>query len=335
MSDKYNQAYSYLLIAAGVLLVAAILTFTGGIASYLRFNTTNIRLNSALAEGNDAALDASAKELGELLVDAPHETDAWRGIALAHITQDQLAAAVEAYAHIENAEAELVDWGRRAELEKRWDRAQDWYQVAVLLVPENGDHLYKLARVLAEQGQPEAMDYYTQALAAPQRAEFGRSNILTRMGELEKRDNTPIIWRDVLTRYDEAIQLDEFVDPGDIIQAWMGKAEAFERLGQSRAALEAYEWLAAYSPGHYWANVHAGRLAWQAEMNTSRAISYLDKAIEIDGRPKWAHLYLAQVYAQLGENDRAIPLFRKVLEIDPEDRAARAHLSQLENSDGY
>lgn len=334
MIDKSNQAFSYLLIAAGVLLVTAILAFAGEIASYLRLNTTNISLNSALAEGNNAALDASAKELGELLADTPHEAEAWRGIALAHITQNQLAAAAEAYAHIENAEAELVDWGRRAELEKRWDIAQDWYQVAVLLEPENGDHLYRLARVSAEQGQQEAIDYYTQALAAPQRAEFGRSNILTRMGELEKRNNNPVIWRDVLNRYDEAIQLDEFVEPGDVVQAWLGKAEAFERLGQSRAALEAYEWLAVYSPGHYWANVHSGRLAWQAEMNTSKAISYLEKAIEIDGRPKWAHLYLAQVYAQLGENDRAIPLFRKVLEIDPEDRVARAHLSQLENNDG-
>lgn len=164
-------------------------------------------------------------------------------------------------------------------------KAQDWYRVAILLEPENGDHYYRLARISAEQGEPEAAGYYAQALAASRHIEFGRSNILTRLGELEKRKSSTD-WNEVLARFDEAIQLNEFVGQQDIIQARSNKAEALDRLGKYRAALDEYESLAGDYPGNYWANVHSGRLVWQLKSDAPTAIAYLEKAIQNNDKPK-------------------------------------------------
>lgn len=296
-------------------------------------NATNLRLNVALAYGDAAAIEASARELSGVITRSPDEQIAWRGLALASISQGRLNEVANAYLHVDNYRAELLDWGARAETQRQWAKAQDWYRVAILLEPENGDHYYRLARISAEQGEPEAADYYAQALAASRHIKFGRSNILTRLGELEKRKSSTD-WNEVLARFDEAIQLNEFVDQQDIIQARQSKAEALDRLGEHRAALDEYEALAGDRPGNYWANVHSGRLVWQLKSDAPTAIAYLEKAIQNNDKPKWAYLLLAQIHAQSGNPELAIPLFRKVLTIDPGDRAAQEQLDKLTGGDG-
>lgn len=313
-------------------MASLIVAFGARIIPLAYQNGANIRLNAALVYGDNAAVEAAAHELLEVLAQSPNEQIAWRGIALVRMTQGKLNEVAAAYLHVNNYQAELLDWGARAETQKQRAKAQDWYRVAILLEPENGDHYYRLAHISAEQSEPEAADYYAQALAASRHIEFGRSNILTRLGELEKRKSSTD-WNEVLDRFDEAIQLNEFVDQQDIIQARQSKAEALDRLGEHRAALDEYEALAGDRPGNYWANVHSGRLVWQLETNAPKAIAYLKKAIQNNDKSKWAYLILAQVHAQSGNPELAIPLFRKVLTIDPGDRAAREQLDKLMGGD--
>ncbi|HRN68199.1 MAG TPA: tetratricopeptide repeat protein [Promineifilum sp.] len=332
-SNPYTSTHTVRLIGGAILVASLIVAFGARIISLAYQNGANIRLNTALAYGDSVALEDSAHELTGVLTLSPEEQIAWRGIALVRMTQGKLNEVAAAYLHVNNYRAELLDWGARAETQRQWAKAQDWYRVAILLEPENGDHYYRLARISAEQGESEAKAYYVQALSAPRHTEFGRSNILTRLGELEKRKSSTD-WNEVLARFDEAIQLNEFVDQQDIIQARSNKAEALDRLGKYRAALDEYESLAGDYPGNYWANVHSGRLVWQLKSDAPTAIAYLEKAIQNNDKPKWAYLLLAQIHAQSGNPELAIPLFRKVLTIDPGDRAAREQLDKLTGGDG-
>lgn len=329
-----NARASLVLGGACILLVLALLPLSGSLLSRARINSTYVSLNKALNAGEQPDLEVLLAELYNLTTYSPDLREAWRGAALLNMALGRRDAATNAWARVDGYEQELVAWGTRAERTEDWIEAREWYLVAVTLAPRNGDNSYRLASVSAQMGDSQAVEYYLQALSAPERTEFGRSNILTRLGELEKR-NSPVVWSDVRARFDEAIEQDDFVDQRDVIQAWLGKAEALERVGQPGDALAAYEWVAAARPGHYWANVHSGRLAWQVDSDAVRAIAYLERAAAIDDKSKWAFLNLGLVNAQSGDPTAAIAAFRKALAIDPDDTTAGNQLERLTGGDGY
>lgn len=333
-SNNPQRMRSAALWIGALLLIGAVFAVqASSIYQQARDNVAYARLNKALAQGTEAQLEEAATVLTGIGATRPIASSVWRGIALVHVSQGQLAEAADAYAHLDDPMGEVKAWGDRAERGEQWEAAQAWRQVAVLLEPDNGDYWYRLARASAEQGRPEAVNYYAKALVAPQRTDFGRSNIMTRLGEIEKRRD-PVPWQTVLARFQEAIDQDDFVDESDLIAARMGVAEALDRLGQYREALAAYEWVARYTPGNYWANVHSGRLSWLVESDADKAVSYLEKAIALDDSRKWPYLSLAHVYAQTGNRDEAITLLQKVLILDPGDNNAQSQLEDLLSSDG-
>lgn len=327
-SNPYTSTHTVRLIGGAILVASLIVAFGARIISLAYQNGANIRLNTALAYGDSVALEDSAHELTGVLTLSPEEQIAWRGIALVRMTQGKLNEVAAAYLHVNNYRAELLDWGARAEARKQWAKAQDWYRVAILLEPENGDHYYRLARISAEQGEPEAADYYAQALTASRHIEFGRSNILTRLGELEKQAENPD-WEHVLALFDKAMEENAYIDRHDNIVSRMGRAEALERLGRLRESLDEYRLIIHENSGVYWAYVHGGRLSWYVEDDAETAISYLKRAIQLNEKPKWAYLTLGQVYAQTGAIDLAIGQFQKTLTIDPNDEHARQQLDLL------
>ncbi|MCA9865675.1 MAG: tetratricopeptide repeat protein [Anaerolineales bacterium] len=333
-SDNPQQRRSVALWIGALLLAGAVFVVQARpFYQQAHDNVAYTRLNKALARGSEAQLDEAAEGLAAIAAARPDSPSAWRGMAVVHMTQRRLAEVADAYSHFDDPMAEARAWSERAERAGQWEVAQAWHQVGVLLEPDNGDNWYRLARALAEQGRPEAADNYLKALDAPQRTYFGRSNIMTRLGEIEKRRD-PVQWQTVLARFQEAIDQDDFIDESDLIAARMGVAEALDRLGRYREALAAYEWVARYTPGNYWANVHSGRLSWLVEGKADKAESYLQKAIALDDSRKWPYLSLAHVYAQSGNHDEAIRLFKKVLTLDPDDNNARTQLEELLSSDG-
>ena len=60
----------------------------------------------------------------------------------------------------------------------------------------------------------------------------------------------------------------------------------------------------------------------------------LQEAIRLEPRLLGAHLNLAQVYTLQGKDELALPLFRRVLELDPKNAAARMALARSETEKG-
>ena len=144
-------------------------------------------------------------------------------------------------------------------------------------------------------------------------------------------------WAAALAEFDAALDEDAFVaggDAADRVQAQLGRAEALDKLGQPAAALEAYRRALVDAPGHYWANVHSGRLTWAVEGDAARAAAYLQEAIALDPQNKWAYLFLSDVYAESGQPELAIPLLNRVLATAPRDEAAQKRLDRLTGGDG-
>ena len=297
-----------------------------------QLNQGYVRLNRALASGDAAAFDSAERTLREVPNDGTLSRSVQRGLGLIYMAKARPEEAMAAWQLVDGSVSEALGWAERAERVADYVTAEQWYHVAVRLEPHNGDHLYKLARVAAEMGDTAARDYYRRALDAPKRAEFGRSNIMTRLGELEQGTPAPD-WDAVLSHFDEAIGQNDFIDSADVSIARLGRAEALERLGQFAASLDEYRRLIADEPGLYWANVHGGRLTWYVERDAATAIALLRRAISINDDDKWAYLNLGLVYAGSGRPDLAVPLFEQVLAIDPNDAESRRQLEQLTNHD--
>lgn len=296
--------------------------------SRARLNGGYAGLNQALAEGDESDYAGTASALNRLAGDPSLHHQAQRALGLLYMAQSRPEEAIAAWQTVEGSAGEAQQWGNRAERGQDFATAGHWYRLAARLDPQNGDHWYRLAHALAEVGDGEAYDDYLVALSAAQRSEFGPSNILTRLGELEKGAGEPD-WEAVWERFDEALERNDFTDQADVITARLGRAEALERRGEYAASLAEYRRLIDDEPGLYWANVHGGRLTWAVERDAPTAIALLRHAIEINDKVKWAYLNLGLVYAGSGQADLAIPLFQQTLKIDPNDQESRRQLEQL------
>ena len=67
----------------------------------------------------------------------------------------------------------------------------------------------------------------------------------------------------------------------------------------------------------------------QAEQSISKAVSSMEKAVELNPNDAHAHNNLASVLAAQGELARAAEHYRSALAIDPDYAAARARLEQV------
>lgn len=330
-TNERQPAHNKLIAWALILALAATLFHARDMLAHLWVNTGYLQLNRAQASGESAGFDNALASFGRVNLNSAAGQRAWRGRGLAYWFQSQPEEAVAAWEGMPGINAELWHWAQQAERTGDFATARDWYQAVVRIDPDNGDNWYRLAQASARMGDAGAADhYYLRALSSPERAEFGRSNILTRLGQLEKQKE-PADWAAVLERFDEAIRRTEYVDAADFIASRMGRAEALEQLGRQRESLDEYLWVVRYSPDLYWANVHSGRLTWYVERDAETATAFLRKAIDIDGKPKWAYVSLGLVHAGSGRPELAIPLFEKALAIDPEDRVSREQLDLLTN----
>lgn len=315
------------------LLLIFVLLFVGeSLLNKGRLNATFIRLNHGMAHGDvDAVIKASLSFDG-LKADPLTGKGAWYGLAIAQTYANNPIESIDFWVEVENAPTMLKTWANQEMRQGDLAGSREWYLLLVNIEPENGDLWYELARVTEELDGYRARDYYLHALNAQHHTVFGKSNILTRLGDVERLQEN-IDWPQVLAYYDEAIQQDDFIVENDFNLSRLGRAEALERLGQLDASLEQYRALIEVEPNLYWANLHAGRLTWYLQRDSVTAAAYLQKAIEINDKLKWAYLNLGIVFANSGEPELALSMLEKTLLIDEDDSVARDLYEQLTSQD--
>ncbi len=100
-------------------------------------------------------------------------------------------------------------------------------------------------------------------------------------------------------------------------------------LGRAAEALPDYEWLVVHAPDYYWGYTRLADLVWQVQGDAERAERLYLQAVALDAGNKWAYRGLAALYEETGRPAEAEAMYRKVLELDPEDAVARKGLERL------
>jgi len=81
-------------------------------------------------------------------------------------------------------------------------------------------------------------------------------------------------------------------------------ATAYEHLGRIPDAVKSYQTALRLNPNHYRANLMFGRLLGMHD-DASGAVPYLRKAVELQPQSADAHKFLANVYAEMGQEENA------------------------------
>lgn len=320
------------LIVLGLLIAAGLMARSGTLWEKFLINTGYLALNNALVSTPEGQYEHVETIFSGVEPGTVERERALRAIGLTRMSQRDLPGAVSAWEQLAESSTEINAWARRAERDRDWASARDWYWLQAQIEPENGDNWYKLAEIVTRLGDEDtARDYYRTALSTGNLSAWGQSNIMTRLGELAKRTGQGE-WQEAIDWFDQALRQDDFKPERDRVQARMGRAEAYDNLQQPEKALADYRWVADRQPRNYWARVHSGRLVWSLDKDATAAEIFLREAIEIDEGSKWAYRNLALVYAQSGQTDQAISLFKRVLALDPGDQLAKNQLQLLEGS---
>lgn len=167
-----------------------------------------------------------------------------------------------------------------------------------------------------------ARDWYERAMFT----EPDASEHYVRLATLYENDED---WETALSLYEQALSAASFPSVSVERRAHLGRADALRALGRPADALPDYEWLVANAPDYYWGYVRLAELVWQLQGDPERAERLYLQAIVVDEGNKWAYRGLATLYENTERLAEAEAMFRRVLELDPNDAFARRGLERL------
>ncbi|MFT5728438.1 MAG: Tfp pilus assembly protein PilF [Desulforhopalus sp.] len=128
---------------------------------------------------------------------------------------------------------------------------------------------------------------------------------------------------EAIEQFTTAIQLDP-----KYYTAYNNLSDIFEKQGKIHDAIAGYQKALEISPENIKSNGSLGKILAQ-HGHPAKALPYLEKASHQKPIDVTIHLNLGEVLLQLGRKDEAITLFQQVIELDPNSKPARQHLTTL------
>ncbi|WP_162292496.1 tetratricopeptide repeat protein [Candidatus Promineifilum breve] len=314
-----------LLVAAlfAVWTVAGLRPLLGSLARNAGFLAYNNARNSQQPDSETAQRAAAFLEQATKL--NPADTSAWRALGYARLSLDEEEGAVAAWRQTETMATELLTMGQAAEDAGDNPQALRWYERAITVAPATAEAWLRAGTIYEVQGDAnQAMAVYRDgASAAP-----ANSDLLYRMAEIAIQQPAPVDWGAVLALVDRAIAQDNYLHEWSRLRSHFLRGESLLYLGREAEALAEFTALAARQPVDYVSLVRYGELTWKLKGDLEEADRVLRQAIAGEPDIKWAYISLAWVYDEAGHQATAAALYARVLELDPDDRAANRWFEQ-------
>jgi tetratricopeptide (TPR) repeat protein len=236
------------------------------------------------------------------------------------------------------AASRLINYAELAEKEQDWAKAQTHYYILRQLEGQNSDHWYNHGRMAHRLREWEtALESYKQAINLDAFNASRPSNAYYQLGVIYQSGSPEV--KDLalaLQNYEQALHLDQFSDPAIKAESWYKIGEIYSWQGRKPDILvNAFSKALAINPQHNWARLRYGySLYWlTGEIAPSEAeIQQVISSWEKSGNPslKWGYRYLADIYADQEDWEKAKNLYLRVLEIDPSDQYSQDRLARLD-----
>lgn len=313
-------------LALMVLIILAAWNARGAWFTAGQRNVGFYQLNSGLATGETASLEAADKTLTRLSTPAANASIIF-GRSLAYLALGRPTQAGALWRSHPASAAWLLAWGQKRLAEEKYSEARTWFERLEVLEPERGDAWYYAG--LADEGQQawqEAGANYALALSRDNLVGIGSSDVYLRLGYLAVRARA---WQDAEGPLAQALALNQFLLPENAVQAHFYYAEALFNLGRLSQAQTEYGQVLALAPRHYTAHIRLAALAWQLDHDAVQAEQLYQAATQLAPTEKAAYKGLGDLYRETGHVAEARAMYQHVLSLDPKDNGARRALEGL------
>jgi predicted O-linked N-acetylglucosamine transferase (SPINDLY family) len=310
------QALQYL----GVLLAqtgrgeAGIELMTRAVGAAPRDIDARLNLAHALATAGRPA-DAIA-QLRHVVAQEPRLVPAWQQLGALQFGEkrfDDAAASFAKAAELAPRDAPARYNGALAlQSGRRLREAAAQYRLAIAIDPNYADAHNNLGNTLSELGDlDDSVAAYRRALALRPVATGTRINLAAVLHRMRKFDEAAAEYEAVL-----AVQPDHR-------DALLGAGAALLETGESTRAAHCYERLLAREPAHFAALIGLGRANFGLK-RFDLALPAFERALAVDPASPDANChYATALLMERGDIDRALPLYRKALELQPNFSGAR------------
>jgi serine/threonine-protein kinase len=206
--------------------------------------------------------------------------------------------------------------------QKKWDKAEGYYRVAVALRPEAKVPHHNLGIVLRKLERPEeAIVELREALAIDPKDALAHNGLGNALSDLMRPEEAIIEYRKALA-----------IDPKDPhAHAHYNLGNVLQRLKRPEEAIVEYRKALAIDPKRADAHHNLGN-ALKELKRPEEAIVEFHKALAIDPKYALAHNGLGNALSDLKRYDEAIVEFRKALAIDPKHAPIHNNLGTVLNS---
>ena len=213
------------------------------------------------------------------------------------------------------------------------EKSQQWFQYTTQLPATNElDWYYQGLAHLGLLQWACAQDAFERAAKATEYSTISSS--LYYLGWLYQWHNEPRRLEDALFSYSLALELDKFESSYEKAEAYYHKGEILRWTNKdTKEIITALENALALAPNHVAARTLLGMVYYEQFENIVLAETEIYKALEINPQYKWAYLYLGDIYSVEDREDEAIKMYRKALEISPEDANIKEKIELLQQNE--
>jgi tetratricopeptide (TPR) repeat protein len=253
--------------------------------------------------------------------------------ALAIIAErDGYAHAVDVWRAAGYDAPELAFAGRELFRDRAFVQATPWFERAAAAAPQDPERWLDLGLCYARQKRWRmALDAYERGAQQVLPQADGLSSVYVQIALVRALHLDPADPSGALQAYDAALAADAWRDEREHLEALLNRGALLIGMERRDDAIANYEAALQLSPRHYVALYQVGRLYWSVRGDVAAAERALLAAIEVRPTDKRAILRLAAIYARTGRNEQAAEMYRRVLSLDPKDKAARVALKRLES----
>ncbi|MCB0017581.1 MAG: tetratricopeptide repeat protein [Anaerolineales bacterium] len=242
---------------------------------------------------------------------------AWRAIAL----NSNAHSDINAFHNASPMLPEIVQRGEIALQDNQISEAIDWLRLATKLAPNEPYPLYRLGEALHRQGNlPASISLLESAIAKlPEDPDY-EGQLYLLLGKSLAQSNPPA-WTEAEKAFRQAIQANTISDPWQKWDPYFELGLALRQQAKNEEAISQFEAVAAARPTDYWVHIQLGLTSWELG-SLQDAERYFLQAIDINGKEKWAYLWLAVIYRESEKTVASLQMFDRVLERDPQDQFA-------------
>jgi tetratricopeptide (TPR) repeat protein len=322
------------LLAAAVVALATLLIWHGGdLAARAAANLGAVELSALYTAAPSITAAQRAETYYRQALAWGGERPAYlRGLGYALYAQGRTGEAADLWRQVEGSAARFMLQGYLARLAGDYASSLKWYAAAAAVAPELADPHFHVAVAADQLGDSAAAEAaLRKALTATRFEGVGTSDISSQLAGVIARRSSPPAWDEVADLLAQALAAGDFRSPlSPRSQARFWYAEALRQQGRIDDAITQLSALTADDATEYWGRLRLADLLRNRRGEVSQAEALLKQASAVAPERAQAYLALGRLYQETGRNEEAIPLFKHVLELEPDNAEALSRLAQLQ-----